>query len=59
VRFVGLQKYGILSANEIAIFCSLPIVLYFLKCITENIELTKGRKYLTQKPHVGQPCFKL
>jgi len=37
-------------------FCR-PIVLYLLNCITETLQVTKGRKYFPPGPHVGQPSL--
>jgi hypothetical protein len=36
-------------------FCSLA-VLHMLNCVTENMQVTGGRRNFPRWPHVGQPC---
>jgi hypothetical protein len=34
-------------------------MLYLLKYITENIQVTEGHKYFRRRPKVGQPWFRI
>jgi hypothetical protein len=36
-------------------FCTL---LHFFNCVTEAIQVTKGRKYFPLGPHIGHHCYR-